>query len=176
MRMETGNLFLRKAVFEDWKPMYHNVWSRVETARYMVWQGSVDEKSARERIQKTIAHQSGHDAWVICEKGSGEPIGFAGVEEMQNHIFTDTDIAIGPEYIGKGYGKQVLLLLMEYCRSRGGKEFVYTTRKENAASRALALSCGFTYRGSKQKTSPKDGEVYELEIYSKELRMPEHMG
>ena len=167
--METKDLILRKAKFDDWKPMYRNVWSRSETAKYMAWQITADEEAARERIQRTIAHQSSHDAWVICEKKSGVPIGFAGVKEVMKHIYEDTGIAVGPEYVGKGYGKQVLLLLMEYCSSLGGKTFIYSTRKDNAASKALALSCGFVYRCSKNRKDLRNGELYELEVYCREL-------
>ena len=33
--LETKDLILDKARFEDWKPMYRNVWSRPESFRYM---------------------------------------------------------------------------------------------------------------------------------------------
>ena len=170
--LETKDLILRKAEFDDWEPMYRNVWSRPETAKYMAWRVTDSKEAARERIRKTIAHQRTHDAWVICERKSGQPIGFAGVKEVQTHIFEDTGIAVGPEYAGKGYGKQVLSALLEYCGSLGGKTFLYSTRKDNAASKALALSCGFIYRGSRQKADPKSGGFYELEVYSKELPPP----
>lgn len=94
----TKDLILRKAEFDDWEPMYRNVWSRAETAKYMAWQVTDSEEAARERILKTIAHQQTHEA--------------------------------------------------------------------------LALSCGFIYRGSRQKADPKSGGFYELEVYSKELPPP----
>lgn len=50
-----------------------------------------------------------------------------------------------------------------------GKEFFYHTRPDNAASKALALSCGFVYRRSEWKRNPKTGKEYELEVYSKRL-------
>ena len=36
--METDDIVLRKAKFEDWESMHKNVWSRPETAKYMQWQ------------------------------------------------------------------------------------------------------------------------------------------
>ncbi len=129
--METKDLILRKAEFEDWKPMYHNVWSRAETAKYMAWRITDSEEAAKERIQRTIAYQSTHDAWVVCEKKSGIP--------------------------------------MEYCSFLGGETFIYSTRKDNAASKGLARSCDFVYRCSKNRTDLRNGEPYELEIYSREL-------
>lgn len=168
-RMETEDIILRKAKYEDWRSMYRNVWSRPETTEYMVWKVTADEEEARERIQRTITWQRLHDAWLVCERGSGQAIGFAGVEETAPHIYHETGIALGPEYVGKGYGKQILCLLMEYCISLGGQEFYYSTRAENLASKALARSCGLTYQRSEQKADQSSGETYELEIYKKDL-------
>ena len=79
-------------------------------------------------------------------------------------------IALGPEYVGKGYGKQILRLLLEYCASTmGSEEFYYSTQAVNQASRALALSCGFSYHHSEQRIDLQSGEPYELEVYHKKL-------
>ena len=40
--LETKDLILDKARFEDWKPMYRNVWSRPESFRYMLPELSPD--------------------------------------------------------------------------------------------------------------------------------------
>lgn len=167
--METKDLLLEKAKYEDWESIYRNVWSRPETAKYMLWKVTTDEEGARERIKRSIAWQENHDAWLVYEKASGQAVGFAGIEEIRPHIYEDTGIALGPEYVGKGYGKQILQLLTEYCISLGGLEFRYSTRAGNLASKALAVSCGFVYQYSEQKTDQRSGERYELEIYKKDL-------
>ena len=71
-RMETEDIILGKAKYEDWRSIYRNVWSRPETAEYMVWKVTADEDEARERIQRTIAWQETHDAWLVYERGSGQ--------------------------------------------------------------------------------------------------------
>ena len=169
-RMETEDIILGKAKYEDWRSIYRNVWSRPETAEYMIWKVTADEDEARKRIQRTVAWQATHDAWLVYERSSGQVIGFAGVEETKPHIYHETGIALGPEYVGKGYGKQILRLLMEYCISLGGLEFYYSTRAENFASKALALSCGLSYQHSEKKTDWRSGKTYELEIYKKDLK------
>ena len=152
-RMETEDIILGKAKYEDWRSIYRNVWSRPETAEYMVWKVTADEDGARERIQRTIAWQETHDAWLVYERGSGQAIGFAGVEETEPRIYHETGIALGPEYVGRGYQL----------------EFYYSTRAGNLASRALALSCGLTYQYSERRTDQRSGKTYELEIYKKNL-------
>lgn len=121
------------------------------------------------RMHKTIKYQENHDTYFVYEKESGQAIGFAGVEETSPHIYQDAGIALGPEYVGKGYGKQILQLLLKYCRSLGGKEFYYSTRANNEASKALALSCGFVYRYAEQKTDLRNGMPYKLEVYHREI-------
>ena len=95
------------------------------------------------------------------------------MEETEPHIFHETGIALGPEYVGRGYGKQILRLLMEYCISLDGQEFYYSTRAGNLASRALALSCGLTYQYSERRTDQRSGKTYGLEIYKKDLEREE---
>lgn len=168
--MEAEDIVLRKAEFKDWETMYQNVWSRPETALFMQWNITTDETKAKERIRKTIEYQKIHDTYLVFEKKSMQAIGFAGVEEISPHIYQDASIALGPEYVGKGYGKQILLLLLEHCNALGGKEFLYSTRSCNTASKALAISCGFFYRYTEKMIDPRNGEHYELEIYSRRLK------
>ncbi len=70
--METEDLILGKAKYEDWRSIYHNVWSRQETAEYMVWKVTANEDEARERIRRTIAWQGTHDAWLVYKRDSGQ--------------------------------------------------------------------------------------------------------
>ena len=49
-------------------------------------------------------------------------------------------------------------------------EFYYSTRAENLASKALALSCGLAYQRSEQKPDQRSGKTYDVEIYKKDLK------
>ena len=168
--METADIILAKAKFEDWKSMYRNIWSRPESAQYMQWNLTQSEEDARRRIERTIEYQKAHDTYIVYEKRTGEAIGFAGVEEIGPGIFREAGIALGPEYVGRGYGKQILNMLMAYCvREFGARTFYYSTWDANAASKALALSCGFSYMYSEPKVDQKTGRNYKLETYSKRL-------
>lgn len=52
------------------------------------------------------------------------------MEETAPHIYQDVGIAFGPEYVGKGYGKQILLLLLELLQVAGRKGILlFHTRK-----------------------------------------------
>ena len=70
---ETKDLILRKAVLEDWKAMYRNIWSQPESAKYMVWDVTESEEAAVSRMERTIAFQAKHDYhWTVVEKDSME--------------------------------------------------------------------------------------------------------
>lgn len=142
--LETKDLILDKAKFSDWEEMYHNVWAHPEIAKYTPWRVSSSEDDAKDRILKTIEFQKSHDTYFVYENASGKPIGFTGVEPLSPHVYQEAGICLGPDYVGKGFGKQILQCLIAYCRQKfGAKEFIYTAREGNKASHGLAKSMGF---------------------------------
>lgn len=164
--LETEALILDKAKFSDWKAMYCNVWSRPECARYMLWNVTESEDAARERMKRTIEYQKDRDGYLVYEKASGSPIGFAGVRQASDGVWEETGICLGPEYQHKGYGKQILSCLMGYCRDcLHAQQFLYSTRAENLASCALARSLGFTFLIAEVRTDTRTGQTYTLELY-----------
>ena len=168
--IETESLILDKARFSDWIEMYRNVWSQPESARYMEWTITTSEEAAKIRITKTIAFQKEHDTYLVYEKTSGKAIGFAGVEKIEPFIYQEAGICLGPNYVGKGFGKQILQGLIQYCTEQfGAKEFIYSARDENTASNRLAKSFGFSLISSAAKTDSKDGHQYNLLRYSLKL-------
>ena len=168
--IETESLILDKAKFSDWKEVYDNVWSQPESAKYMAWRITTSEEDAKIRIRKTIAFQKEHDTYLVYEKSSGKAIGFAGVEKIEPYIYQEMGICLGPNYVRRGFGKQILKGLMQYCKEEfGAKEFIYSTRAENKASNSLAKSLGFTMVSSMPKTDSRDGHSYTLLRYSLKL-------
>jgi len=168
---ETKDLILRKAVLSDWQSMYRNIWSRPESAKYMVWDVTASEEDAVARMERTIAFQSAHDYhWTVVEKSSGQAIGWAGMQQRSPGIWSETGIAIGPDFTGKGYGKQLLQFLTDYARDElRAREFTACCRPENISSKRMQLACGFTYTHSETVIHPRDQVPYVLDHYAKEL-------
>lgn len=110
--LETKDLILKKADFTDWKSIYKNLWSHAESAKYMLWRPIHTKEEAQARMHKNITCMMHNElAWFVYEKRSNEAIGFAGMEKIDCNVYKDTDIAIGPQYTRKGYGKQILQAL-----------------------------------------------------------------
>ena len=164
---KTKDLILKKAEFEDWKTIYYNLWRHKESAKYMLWQPTETDEDAKDRMKRTIAFEEKPEnkyALFVYLKKTGEAIGFAGMRELEPGIYEETGIALGPEFVQKGYGRQILTTLLEEAGKLGAKEFHACNRIGNAASRVLQLSCGFVFDSlSEEKTDPRTGETYVLE-------------
>lgn len=168
--IETKDLILDKAKLSDWKEMYKNVWSQPFSAKYMMWNVTTNEKDAQIRMEKTINFQKTHDTYLVYEKASGKAIGFAGVEKVEEGVYQEAGICLGPDYSKKGYGKQILQALIDYSKEIGNaKEFIYSTRANNIASKRLAESFGFELCSSELQIDERDGTEYHYLKYSLKL-------
>ena len=56
---------MKKGEFNDWKPLYRNIWSRDESAKYMLWNGGkqADAAGVLEKVQA-----GGHFPEIIGQK------------------------------------------------------------------------------------------------------------
>lgn len=165
--IETKDLFLREGTPDDWKDLYRNLWSREDVFRYMFNKPSPDEKAGRKRTNLYARmHKEVKTEFFVCEKASGQAIGIAGIKELKPGEWTITDIAIGPDFHGKGYGKQIITALLNLAFELGATEVAYDCFSQNEASKRLALSCGFTYTNSEEAELTKNGEKVILDYYS----------
>lgn len=167
--LETRELILDKARFEDWPAMYRNVWRHPESARYMMWRVTEDEAEAPGRMRRTIQFQQTHDTYLVYLKATGEAIGFAGVEQMSPTVWEEGGICLGPDFVGRGFGTQILQCLMAYARSLGAGEFIASAWEQNRASRALISSLGFTQFDTEERTDGRDGSSYTYLRYRRAL-------
>jgi len=86
--------------------------------------------------------------WLLAD---GVPVGFGTVR----HFLTDAlrreggniGYGIAPRYRGKGYGKELLRLLLEKAREMGMAQALVTIRSDNRASQAVALANGGVIAG-----------------------------
>ncbi len=167
--IETKDLILKQGSADDWQDLYRNLWSRGEVLRYMFTKPSPTEEHAR---KKTAAYAQMHREMktesFVYDKATGQAIGIAGVKELKPGKWTITDIAISPDFHGKGYGKQIVNALLKLAFALGATEVAYDCFARNTASRQLALTCGFTYSHSGEAELTKDGEKVILDYYRRE--------
>ena len=165
-KLETKDLNLKKASMDDVNDMYINIWSEAESAKYMLWIPTKNIEETKERMIEMIESQKDKIAYLVYEKRSGQAIGFAGMKEIEDKVYKDSGIAIGPKFVGRGYGKQILMALVDYCfDDLGAIKIVCSCRSENIASKKLQLSCGFHYSHSQAKVDKRNGLSYMLDFY-----------
>ena len=168
--IETEDLILKKAVHEDWKDMYYNLWKHEESAKYMLWEVTKSEEKAIERIEKSIEFMKKNKyALFINEKKTDKAIGFVGMKEIEPGAYEDTGVALGPEFVGKGYGTKVLNALVDEAKKAGAHKFVWSCREKNIASHKLQMSCGFVFSHDEDRVDPRDNTPYVLEFNEKQL-------
>lgn len=164
--IETKDLILGKAKPSDLESIYKNFWSQEDTARYMLWTPCKTIEEAKARLERSIEVQKGHLRFFVYEKKTGQAIGVAGMEEIEPDVFEDGGIGIGRDFVGKGYGKQILKALIDYCFDElGAKKIVCSCDSRNIPSAKLQQSCGMKYSHSENKVKKRDGEKFVADFY-----------
>lgn len=168
--IETKDTVLKKAVFEDWRDIYRNLWRHAESARYMLWSPTASEDEARMRMERTLRFQKYHKyAFFVYDRHTGEAIGFAGMRCREPGVYEETGIALGPLYTGRGLGTQVLNALVDEAFRDGATVFWAACRTANEASRRLQMKCGFVFSHNEDRVDERDGSPYVLEYNIKKL-------
>jgi len=166
IELETKDLIIRKAKKDDYKSLLKNYWSKEKTAKFMLWKPIFTDAEAIERIEKTINFEVDKPCFIITEKSSGESIGMVGFIEEQPQVYGDCGLGIGCDFVGRGYGSQVLSRMLQYlfydCKA---KKVIYTAMKENISSNSLQKKFNFSYVQTVQKTRDYDNLNYEMHIY-----------
>ena len=168
--IETKDIILKQGSADDIltaQDLYRNLWSRGEVFRYMFTKPSPTEEHA---MKKTAAYAEMHKEikteFFVYDRATKQAIGIAGLKEMKPSVYTVTDIALCPDFHGKGYGKQILTAFLSLAFDElGAIELHYDCFKQNEVSKRLALSCGFTYTHSEEAELMKDGKSVILDYF-----------
>lgn len=165
-KIETKNLILRKAKKEDLDKIWNNIWKDEKIAETMLWEPTRTYEEALQRLDRTINYQSENYAYFVCLKETNEPIGFAGIKELETNIYEESGICIARACQGRGYAKEVLKAL-EYLifEKLNGDRFIYGFFKGNEKSKKVCLSQGFKYLSSGKTIREWDSKEFEIEQY-----------
>ena len=144
--LEGKNIVLRKAKSSDYKSMLKHVWSDESVYKWMLFQPTFTEKDAIDRCERSINFQKDHYAYFIALKETDEAIGLCAIDESEPFVFKECGICIGTVFQGKGYGKEIVSLLLDLAFNKlKGDKFVYGYYQDNVKSKRLAESFGFKY-------------------------------
>ena len=162
--LEGANIRLRKAAEKDWKSMLENVWGDPAVYQWMLFTPTHTEEEARRRCARSMAYQRDHLAYFVARKDTDEAIGLCAIQENEPGHFEECGICIGRAHQGKGYGREIVALLLELAFDRlGALDIRYGYFQENERSQKLAESFGFRYDRSFALTRPWDGAVKQID-------------
>lgn len=155
-----NNIILRKAVITDYQSMLKNVWSDEEVYKWMLFTPTYTDEEAIERCKRSMRFQENNYGYFVALKDTNEAIGLCAVKEYEENRYEECGICIGKAYQGKGYGSEILELLLDLCFNKlNGKDFKYGYFIENEKSKSLALKYKFKYLETIELKSPWDGIV-----------------
>lgn len=170
-KIESKNVVLRKAKESDLMFIWQNVWIDDILAENMLWEPVKTKEKAKEKLERSILLQSKNTTYFVCLKQTDEPIGFAGVIGESGE-YKEVGICIARKHQGKGYGKEVLQMLIKLVfECLNGKSFLYTCFSNNQISKNLCMSVGFRYVDSNSITREYDGKSFIKENYIMDKEM-----
>ena len=140
--------------------MLENVWSDESVYRWMLYTPTFTEEDAVARCERSMRFQQDHLAWFIALRDTDEAIGLCALREDGQGHFEESGICIGTRYQGKGYGREVVRLLLELAFGKmNAADLRYGYFRENERSKKLAESFGFRYDRTYEMVRPWDGET-----------------
>ena len=97
------------------------------------------------------------NAVYLVAEVDGKVCGYAGMWKIidEGHI---TNLAVHPDYRGKGYGKMLIQSLISYSRENGISAITLEVRKSNIPAITLYESFGFVRAGLRKNYYPNNNE------------------
>ena len=162
--LEGKNIRLRKAREDDYQSMLKHVWGDEAVYRWMLYQPTMTEEDARDRCRRSMEYQKDHYAYFAALKETDEAIGLCAIKENEPGHFEESGICIGTAFQGKGYGKEIVALLLELAFTKlGAEDFRYGYFHDNEKSKKVAESFDFHYEKTYELTRPWDGSIKTIE-------------
>ncbi len=158
--LEGEHIVLRKAKEDDYKSMLKNVWGDPEVYQWMLFQPTLTEEEAIDRCHRSMEFQKDHYAYFVADKETDEAFGLCAIKENEPGHFEESGIGIAAKYQGKGYGKEVVALLLDLAFNKlGAIDFRYGYYQDNIRSKKVAEYFGFEYDHTYELTRPWDGSL-----------------
>ena len=159
-RLEGRHIVLRKATEDDYRSMLKHVWGNEAVYSSMLFQPTHTEDEALERCRRSMAFQKENFAYFVALKDTDEAIGMCAIRENEPGHFEEAGIGVGAAFWGRGYGKEVVALLLDLAFEKlGATDVRYGYFQDNYRSKRIAEHFGFKYDHTYELTRPWDGAV-----------------
>lgn len=96
-------------------------------------------------------------AYYIVSLVDGKITGYAGMWVVLDEAQL-TNVALHPDYRGKGMGKEILSYMIELAKQLGAAKMTLEVRKSNQIAQHMYRNLGFTVIGTRKNYYPDNGE------------------
>jgi RimJ/RimL family protein N-acetyltransferase len=164
--MESENIIIRKSIFDDCE-----IFTEWEQQDYIKEFLTINkERSYEEVVREFIMREQdpSKEQYTIILKNKG-PIGRVYLSNISKEFdsIDITRIYIGEKkHLGKGYGRECMELLLNYCFNELKMERVSLDHYTGNIAGELYLKMGFKYEGIMRNSAKKDNEYYDLHLMS----------
>ncbi len=166
--IETKNLIIRKSEWDDLEDFYRWEQYPAVTEFFSIRDGQTKEEVVRKYVADDENPAAEQFTIMLKEKDDARRIGrivLADIEkgwkaELWRIYIADTALR------GKGYGREAMEAIMEYCFCQLGLERLYLDHYTGNPASYLYLSLGFIYEGVLRKNCRKNGVLYDVHLMS----------
>ncbi|GEM_PF-564745 len=165
-RLTGKRIVLRKARMEDLDDIFPAIYGDAELLETMFMNLSPDREAAKARLARTIEMQKDKPLYFCALKDTDTVIGLGGMFEKEPGKFSEAGLAIARPHQNRGYGKEMLALLLEEAFLHQNADcFCYDCMAHNAQTKALPKFFGFSYAKTTMETRERDGKTFAVEEY-----------
>ncbi len=164
--MESENIIIRKSIFDDCE-----IFTKWEQQDYIKEFLTINkERTYEEVVREFILREqdSSNEQYTIILK-ENRLIGRVYLSKIEKGFdsMDITRIYIGEkEYIGKGYGREAMELLLNYCFNILNMERVTLDHYAGNIAGNLYLKLGFKYEGIMRNAAKRDNKYFDLHLMS----------
>ena len=164
--MFTGSKIRLTAMRKEDLPTYR-VWNSVEAFGRNYNSSPIREESEKNANELVDSHSDRNYRFAIRPLDSEDFLGVCAIEDIVwSHQVGWLSIALGPDYQGKGYGKDAMQLLVNYgFNELNLHRLQLTVFSYNAGAIKLYDSIGFKHEGTFREFLKRDGKRHDMHLY-----------
>ncbi|MET0787121.1 MAG: GNAT family protein [Paenisporosarcina sp.] len=145
----------------------YRVWNSVEAFGRYYNSSPIREESEKNAEKLIEEHSDRNFRFAIRPVDSEDFLGVCAIEDIiWPHRVGWISIALGPDFHGKGYGKEAMQLLLNYAFNEVNLHRVQlSVFSYNAGAIKLYESLGFTHEGTFREWMQRDGRRHDMHLY-----------
>ena len=164
--MFSGSKIRLTAMRKEDLPTYR-LWNSIESFGRYYNSSPIREESEKNANELVDSHSDRNFRFAIRPLDSDEFLGVCAIEDIVwPHRGGWLSIALGPDFQGKGFGKEAMQLLVNYAFNELNlHRLQLTVFSYNVGAIKLYESIGFKHEGTYREFLQRDGKRHDMHLY-----------